>query len=208
MARRRHGAAYMRYVRSFRKNRSHRRRHRRNPIPVGGVVVGANPRRRHYRRNPVMGRLKSVIPALQPVLYSGAGYVGAHALEYFLTVPGTNPDGTVSQPLIPTTITGSSIGKYAVRIGCVIGVTYLAKLALGADKAKMVGIGGGVYVLTSALKEFMPTSVSPYLAEYRRTAPRLAAYRPLAAANVTRGAFGQPMVSLSGTQNRFNRFAR
>lgn len=195
--RRRRGTSY---TMAFRRNsrRRHHRRYRRNPIPTAGAVYMANRRRhrRRYRRNPVMGSLRSMVPALQPVLYASAGYVGAHALEYFLTTPGTNADGTVSQPLIPTTITGSPIGKYAVRIGCVIATTYLAKLALGGEKAKSVGIGGGVYVLTSAAKEFMPSSVSPYLAAYRPVA-RLGQYRPLAAANVTQGAFGT-RVNLSG----------
>lgn len=195
MARKKRGAAYMAWV------RSHKRKSRRNPIPVGGLVV-ANPRRRrrsasrrrrgpvvhlvnrrhhrrHFRRNPAIMGMQ--IPALEPVLYAGAGYIGAHALEYFLTTPGTNADGTTSAALIPSTITGSTIGKYAVRVGCVLATAYLAKMALGSEKAKNVGIGGGVYVLTSAAKEFAPVSLAPYMASYRPLAgARMGSYRPLA----------------------------
>lgn len=170
-----------------------------------------NRRRRHYRRNPaIFSKARNMIPSIQPVLYAGAGFVGSHALEYFLTAPGTDASGAATAPLIPVSITGSSIGKYAVRLGCVIATAYLAKLVAGGDKARMVGIGGGVYFLTSAAKEFMPASVSPYLASYKPIANLggLRAYRPLAAPRVV--PFGLPSVVGLGNagidQERFNRF--
>ena len=133
-----------------------------------------NRRRRHYRRNPSLMGIQ--IPSVMPVLYTAAGYAGAVALEHVLTATTTNADGTTTSPLIPTSITGSTIGKYAVRIGCVIAEAYLAKMTLGAEKAKMVGIGGGVYVLVSAVKEFAPGTVPGLsgMREYRA----LAGYTP------------------------------
>lgn len=176
------------YMASIRPNRKRRR----NPFPVGGLVV--NPRRRRKggggkrsasrgrhrqrivlenrrhrrrsRRNPAI--LGFQVPALQPVLYAGAGFAGSIALESVLT------SGTT--PIIPVTITGTTLGKYAVRVGCVVATAYLAKMMLGGEKAKMVGIGGGVYVLTSAIKEFAPGIV-----------PGMAAYRPLNGMGTYRG---------------------
>lgn len=182
--------AHMAYVRSFRKGGSKRRKRsaRRNPFPVAGLVV--NPRRhrrarrnlpmivnrrRRYRRNPQIGGFN--IPSITPILYAAAGYAGAVALEHFLTATKVNADGTTTAPLIPVSVTGSTVGKYAVRVGCVIATAYLAKMSVGADKAKMIGLGGGVYVLTSAVKEFAPSMV-PGMAAYRPTLNGMSIYRP------------------------------
>lgn len=152
-----------------------RSRARRGPVVH---LVNRRHRRRHFQHNPKV--LGLTVPKLEPILFAGAGYVGAHALEYFLTTGTTSADGTTSAPLIPSTITGSTIGKYAVRVGCAIATAYLAKMALGPGRSISVGIGAGTYVLTSAAKEFAPVSISPYLASYRPLAG-LKAYRPLAA---------------------------
>src|SRR5262245_45548792 len=72
----------MAYVRSFRKNpgrRHHRKHYKRNPFPVGGLIV--NPRRRRYKRNPGLakrfGSMKFFsLPPLQSVLWTGVGYFG------------------------------------------------------------------------------------------------------------------------------------
>lgn len=196
MARRRGGSrAHMAYMRSLQKNRRrHRRRYRRNPFPVGGLVV--NPRRRRYRRNPVLAGVQ--IPSLQPVLYAGAGFAGTVALENVLTAGDT--------PLIPTTITGTSLGKYAVRIGCAIATSFLAKMALGSEKAKMVGLGGGVYVLTSAVREFMPGTI-PGMSGYTGLAG-MRAYRQMGdgARVVAIGSRPAALAAYSGDQERFSRF--
>lgn len=155
--------AKMAWVRSFRKNprRHHARRHRhhakRNPFPMAGLVV--NPRR--ARRNP--GRFASranagiaglfKLPPLQSVLYVGAGLIGTPIAEGFVG------------SWLPVSITGSTIGKYAVRIATVLGLSFLASKTLGREPAKMVAIGGGAYVLTTAIKEFAPGFI-PGLAAY------------------------------------------
>lgn len=147
--------------------RSHRRRYRRNPFPVGGLVV--NPRRRRYRRNPVIAGIS--VPKLQPVLYAGAGFAGCTALESVLTGGDT--------PLIPATITGTTMGKYAVKVGCAIAVTYLGKMALGRGNAVWIGVGAGTKVLIDGVREFMPGTI-PGLSAYAPLAG-MRAYRPLAA---------------------------
>jgi len=180
--------AYMAKIRGM-KNR--KRKARSNPFPMGGPIMAlANRRRkrgggkrsgsrrhvqkivlqnrrhrRRHRRNPILG-IKT--PPLQAVLYTGAGFAGAVALESVLT------SGTT--PIIPVSITGTTLGKYAVRVGCVIAEAFLASKIFGGDKAKMVGIGGGVYVITSAISEFAP-GVVPGLSGYRP----MASYKPMAA---------------------------
>ncbi len=175
MARRKSGRAHMAWVRSFKKGRKRaaprkrRRTYRRNP-------VAANPsrpakrryyarhrraRRRGYRRNPaIMG---FTLPPLQSVAYAAAGFVGTPMLEGFLS------------RFIPVEVTANTLGKYAVRIGSVLGLTYLAKTVLGRSQAQMVGIGGGAYVLVSAIREFAPTMI-PGMSAYVTGGPSLSGY--------------------------------
>ena len=139
--------------------RSHRRHRRRRQNPVM-----ANRRRRHYRRRnwvPLTNRRRRSsggksffgLPPLQSVLYVGVGAVGTPVAETFIN------------GFLPLSITSSVLGKYAVRIGTLLGLTMLAKSLLGKDRAKLVAIGGGVYVLTSAIKEFAP-GIVPGLSAY------------------------------------------
>lgn len=169
---RRSSRARMRYVRSFRKNRRHRRRYRRNPYPVAGLALNPRRRRRH-RRNPQMNRRRRYrrnpsimgfkLPPLQQVLYAGVGFVAVPVTEGFLN------------QFLPLSITSTTLGKYAVRIGSVIGLTWLGKAMLGKNAATMIGIGGGAYVLVSAVKEFAPGMI-PGLSAY--TVPGMGAYVP------------------------------
>jgi hypothetical protein len=84
------------------------------------------------------------LPPLQSVLYGGVGFAGTPFLEGFLV------------PYLPTAITSNTVGKYATRIAVVLGLTFLAKSLLGREPAKMVGVGGGMYVAVSAVREFAP----------------------------------------------------
>jgi hypothetical protein len=127
-----------------RKRRTHRRGRKRS-----------NPRRKHYRRNP--GILGISLPPLQSVLYAGVGFVGVPLAEGFLT------------RFLPVSLTGSTVGKYATRIAAMLGLSYLTKIVLGSSESKMVAIGGGAYVLTSAVTEFAPGLIP---------ATNLSAYRP------------------------------
>jgi len=90
---------------------------------------------------------------LQSVLFVGAGFVAVPAFETFLNT------------WLPTSITSTTLGKYAVRIGLVLGITALGRALMGKDRAKLVAIGGGAYVLVSAVKEFAP-GVIPGLSAY------------------------------------------
>lgn len=130
------------------------RKGRKNPFPMAGVV--ANPRRRrrvrvharrirrHARRNPaILGGLG--LPPLNQVLYAGAGFIAPPMVEGFIN------------KYLPVEVTSSTIGRYAVKIASVLGLTFLAKKAIGASEARMVALGGASYVLVSAVNEFMPS---------------------------------------------------
>jgi len=221
-------AGLRRYWATHRRGRKHaprrrRRSYRRNPYPIAGLALnprrrrgrgrrygaamrratgrayGHNPRR-SYRRNPGGGRriMGFSLPPLQSVLYAGVGFVGVPITEGFLN------------QWLPLSITSSTLGKYAVRIGSVLGLTWLGKLVLGKQAATMIGIGGGAYVLVTAVKEFAP-GIIPGLAAYSSAGPAmLGAYTPSRGRNFsTMGA--PPMVlpfQASGqpTASRFRRF--
>lgn len=144
--------------RRSRKNAPRRRRsYKRNAFSVPGVALAANPRRRRrgrkanpgrrrsrksYRRNPAV--LGMHLPALQTIGYVGIGFVGTPILEGFLA------------SFLPTTFVTTTLGKYVARIGAMLGVTWGAKAVFGQGPANLVAIGGGLYVATSAIKDFAP----------------------------------------------------
>jgi len=159
MAKRRQPAALRKYWATHRKSRSNRkhspkRRRRSNPWPVGGVVAQMNrkrgrkrgrkhaSRRKSYRRNPAI--LGITLPPLQSVIYAGVGFVGVPLMEGFLT------------RFLPVSLTSSTIGKYVTRIASVLGLSYLTRLVIGSSESRMVAIGGGAYVMTTAISEFAP----------------------------------------------------
>lgn len=179
----------MEYVRSFRKNRRrHRRNPAENPFPVAGMVAN-----RRHRRNPAQGTkiLGFRLPPLKQVMYAGVGFVGVPVTESFIN------------GFLPLSITSSVLGKYAVRIGSVIGLTWLSKNFLGSQAATLIGIGGGAYVLVSAVREFAP-GVIPGLNAYT-PAGRLAAYTLPASSRPLSG-MGAAMRPVA--VNRQARFAR
>jgi len=147
------------------KVKSHKRRV--NPWPLGGAVVAVNPRRRRasgrkrsnprrrksYRRNPALMGLS--FPPLQTVLYTGAGFIGTPMVEGFIT------------KFLPTNVTSTTVGRYAVKIASMLGLSMLTKMVLGSSEAKLVAVGGGVYVLSNALVEFAPGTFGTGLSAYR-----------------------------------------
>lgn len=153
-------------------------------------------RRRSYRRNPsIMG---FSLPPLQSVIYAGIGFAGVPAAEAMLG------------RFVPVSLTSTTLGKYAVRIGTVIGLAYVAKMLMGKEKAKMIGIGGGAYVLLSAVREFAPGMI-PGLSAYTR--PALGAYTPArrslgapAWGAVNSGVAAAPMGGANIVAARFRRF--
>lgn len=142
-----------------RRRRSTRRR--KNWISPG-MVVAANPRRRrrsmylkgarrnpHHRRrhrNPAI--LGFQLPAIKSVVFAGIGFAGPSLLSGFLS------------QMVPSVMSQASsmgiAGKYLVKVGSVLGLTYLTRRFVGSNEANMVLIGGGVNVGLSLMNDFAP----------------------------------------------------
>lgn len=201
MAKRRNtrSKAYMAWVRSHRKKKNTRAR--RNPWPMAGMVVNSRrkvSRRKSYRRNPSLTAGLVSFPPLKQILFAGVGFAGTPVVE-----------GFVNQ-YVPASITGNTLGKYAVKIGSAILLAFAVKKVVGPEEGKMVAIGGGAYVLTSAVAEFAP-GVIPGLSAYVQptmlssyvegSAPT---YGMLGNGNSAVVPFGSPAVGGSGA--RFDRY--
>lgn len=152
------GKSHMAWVRSFakksrnpkRRRHYHARVHHRQSNPPALL----NKRRsRRYSRNPRLFGFQ--LPSISDAIYGAGGFVGVPLLE------------GVASSFLPVSITQSPIGKWAVRVGAVIAETMVAKMVLGKRAASVVAIGGGSYVLVSAIKEYAPTMI-----------PGLQAYTP------------------------------
>lgn len=146
-------------------NPRRRRRARRNPVTTGGLIFNprrrrrsrsANPRRRHhrrsyamknprrrsYRRNPAV--LGVALPPINMIAWGAGGFIATPMVERFIN------------SFLPVSVTGSTLGRYAVKIGSALGLTYLTKMVLGNKEAFPVAMGGSLYVVVSAVNEFAP----------------------------------------------------
>ena len=104
----------------------------------------SNPRRKSHRgrRNPAV--LGVTLPPMNMIAWGAGGFIAPPMVENF-----------VSQ-FLPTEFATSVMGRYALKIGSVLGLTYLTKTVLSAKEAFPVALGGSLYVVVSAINEFMP----------------------------------------------------
>lgn len=173
-------------ARARRRNPSRRRspRRRRNWI-APGMVVAANPRRRrrsgrrnparkhhrrHARRNPALFGIG--MPSIKTVAFGAVGFVGPSMVNGFLTS---------TFPTVMSQITGWGIaGKYVVKAGAVLGLTWLTKRFVGANEANAVMVGGGANILISLANDFAPgiLPANP-LSMYLPNRPGMQAYTPV-----------------------------
>lgn len=220
-----------RKVMAYRKRRgrkatSRRRRARRNPFPVAGIAVNprrrrrrtytmrrnkrgvyaaTNPRRRkrygrrRARRNPAV--LGVMLPPIQMIAWGAAGFLAPPMVEAQLN------------KFLPAEITGNTLGRYAVKIGSVIGLTWLTKAVLGTKEAFPVALGGSLYVVVSAVNEFAPQLVTvpaPGVSAYRTGMIRgVDAYRTgminVGVGQYSRANLARPMPGLAQSQgSRWN----
>lgn len=130
-----------------------RRRTYRRRAPRKNVYFG-NPRRRSYRRArrnpPLFGGNRILGMSVNEILYAGAGFIAPPALE------------GLAKGFLPASITGTEIGKWAVKAASVAGVSFLGGKFLGRDAGKYLAIGGVTYLLASAVVEFVPTLFSGF----------------------------------------------
>jgi hypothetical protein len=134
------------------------------------------------------------MPPLQAVLWAGVGFVAPSSIETWLNAN-----------VIPASLSTNTIGKYAVKIGAVLGLSWAIKQVMGKDAGKMAGIGGGAWVLISALKDFAPGVIPGVSAYVLPGAPGLSAYVP---ANKGLAAGGRPVFGASNVRQIPSRFAR
>ncbi len=187
MAKRRSGRAHMAWVRSFKKSNPRRRRktarRRRNPGPIGAMLVNRRRRvhhKRRARRNPPgearqMRILGIGLPSIETMAYAGAGFLAPPFLESYI------------RPYLPAGITSNPVGKYAFKLGSVLGVTYLANRFLGRKAGRSVAMGGGVYILASLAADFAPQLISAGAA-----APGLNSYVMAGRVSRSMGSYVQP----------------
>ena len=168
----RKGTKVMTYKRRGKKNSPKRRRRaRKNPFPGGGLMINPrrrrrknprvyhmrknrrgvyahNPRkRRGARRNPVF--MGVALPPITMIAWGAGGFVGTPMVENYLV------------RFMPAEIMSNPLGRYAVKIATVLGLTYLVKHVLSAKEAFPVALGGSLYVVTSAINEFVPQLTAP-----------------------------------------------
>lgn len=128
-----------------------RRKARRN-FPTAGLAFNprrrrrakANPRRHHRRarRNPAL--LGVSLPPIQMIAWGAGGFLAPPMVEGFVN------------KFLPAEITSSTIGRYAVKIAAVLGLTLLVKKILSNKEAFPVAMGGSMYIVVSAVNEFAP----------------------------------------------------
>lgn len=191
-----------------------RRRARRNPWPVGGLVINPRRRRRHAaRRNPVAHRrhrrigrrnpalLGLQLPAVQSIIFAGVGFAGIPALQ------------SLVNPMLPTSMVPTTpAGRYVSYAAYGLGLTYAVKAFVGHESARMTAIGAGTFIMLQAIKDFMPNMI-PGLSGY--VAPNMGAYVQGNQPNFRQlSGLGMPQASFPGNgsvmpANRIpNRFSR
>lgn len=84
-----------------------------------------------------------MFPAIPRVAAAGAGLIAAPMVEGF--VGGYFP-----------AIAQTTIGRWALKIGSVLGLIWIADKVAGKGVAADVGMGGGAYLILSGVTEFAP----------------------------------------------------
>jgi uncharacterized membrane protein len=159
--------AARRKVRRHRKNaprRKARRTAKRN-FPSAGLVFNPRGRKRRAKRNPHHKRRTSrrhsmrrnpallgvTLPPIAMLAWGAGGFLAAPMLEGFVS------------KFVPAQITGNVLGRYAMKVASVLGLTWLTKTIMSNKEAFPVALGGSLYVIVSAVNEFVPqlTQLTP-----------------------------------------------
>jgi hypothetical protein len=115
----------------------------------------SNPRRRHhYRRNPPFysgGKIFGL--GLKDIAFAGVGFVA----------PGTIISLINSTGMIPTSISGTALGRYALIGGVVAGTAWAGGKFLGDDAGKYLAIGGVIYLLATVIVDNVPSLFSGFM---------------------------------------------
>jgi hypothetical protein len=154
---------------------------------MAGAVVGTlagNPRHRR-KRNPSKFRTRARkaalaargflgMPPLMPMVYGGVGFVSAAAITGFVWGTGTTAGMVPADWKTNSDGSENKLTKYAVLAGSLIGTTWIAKMLLGRGPAALAGVGGGIYVISQAVHDFLPDTIPGMSGPLN-----LAAYKPV-----------------------------
>lgn len=135
--------------------RKARRTAKRN-FPTAGLAF--NPRRKRAKRNPHHKRTKSrrhtmrrnpallgvTLPPIAMLAWGAGGFLATPMLEGFVS------------KFVPAQISGNVLGRYAMKVASVLGLTWLTKTIMSNKEAFPVALGGSLYVIVSAVNEFVP----------------------------------------------------
>lgn len=114
-----------------------RRRYRRNPM-----MKNHRRRRHHFRRNPPMDFLGFKFKDI--AIAGGAVVVGPYIEKQLLG-------------LLPTSMTGTTYGLWAVKIGTAVATGYAAKMLLGNEASRLAYIALGANLVADAVAQFAPS---------------------------------------------------
>jgi hypothetical protein len=166
----------------------------------GGHRRRVQRRRNNYRRNPSLMGMQ--LPGLNTFIFAGVGFASAPLIEGFFS------------RFMPAQITQNIVGRYVVKIASIAGAAWATKQFIGRTEARSVLIGGGVYLFTSAMRDFAP-GIIPGLGAYVPTNQGVRAYSPVnrsalgAYTNV--GSYpgaGIPVLPMRGNSSSATRFSR
>lgn len=146
--------------RKGRKNaprRKARRTAKRN-FPTAGLAFNPRRKRRSAKRNPHHKRRSSrrtsmrrnpailgvTLPPITMLAWGAGGFLATPMLEGFVS------------KFVPAQITGNVLGRYAMKVASVLGLTWLTKTIMSNKEAFPVALGGSLYVIVSAVNEFVP----------------------------------------------------
>lgn len=87
------------------------------------------------------------MPRMSHILYTAGGFVAPPLVEGLL------------MRAVPVDLSSSTLGKYAIRVASVLGLTWAVKNFIGRAEGFYVGLGGWSYIGVTAVREFMPTLI-------------------------------------------------
>jgi len=104
-------------------------------------------RRRYHRRNKYLSNPKVLgfeLPNLRESIAAGAGFLLPPVLESY------------AAPYLPAMLTTNMAGRWALRVASVAGIGAALGRFVGRREGKLALIGGGVWLVSTAVQEFFP----------------------------------------------------